>query len=494
MSLFDDLPAPEPKKKAAPKKAAPTSRATLTPAPPAREEERAPAPAPASAPAGPTVIAVGDLTAAISRRMQELGRVAVEGEITQLKRAASGHLYFSLKDERARIACVIWQSRVKEAARFPLEEGAKVVAHGRLDVYAPRGSYSLIVDRLEPRGLGELLAKLEALKARLREEGWFDRARPLPPMPKVVGVVTSRDADGWRDFLRTRTLRFKGYPLRIAHTRVQGPSAAHEIADAIRRLDASGVDVICVVRGGGSLEDLWAFNELPVAEAIHQASVPVVTGVGHESDTTLADLVADHRAHTPTDAAQTVLPDESALTDRLERAGSYLMETMERALTRREERLTQIASRPTLRSTGWLLERRLERLGGLTDRLVRAGQARLAEASTTLDRRAERLATQSPVRRLAALEARLAGLGPRLESAGSSQLLARTHRLDSLARALEAVSPLSILGRGYSITRTEDGRALRSISEVRPGQRLETLVADGVVRVDVAETEERSDA
>ena len=263
--------------------------------------------------AGPRPFTVGELTAEIRARVDEIGRVAVEGELSSLKRHTSGHVYFDLKDEGARIACVIWRSRVSRALRFEPEDGVQVVAHGRLDVYPPRGSYSLIVERLEPRGVGALLLQLERLKEELRGKGWFDRSRRLPAMPRMIGVVTSRDGAALRDFLRTRSLRWKGYPVRLCHAPVQGPGAAAEIAEAIDRLDASGVDVIVLCRGGGALEDLWAFNERPVAEAVWRAGVPVVSGIGHESDTTLVDLVADHRAHTPTAAAQTVVPERSAV-------------------------------------------------------------------------------------------------------------------------------------------------------------------------------------
>jgi exodeoxyribonuclease VII large subunit len=478
VSLFDDLPPPR-AKRAEPREDAPA------------EEPLAQAPKPPKPPKprGPEVVPVAQLTQMIAQRMADVGRVAVEGEVTAIKQAASGHMYFALKDEGARLDCKLWQSRVRAALSFELEEGARVVCHGKLDVYAPRGTYSLIVDRVERRGIGELLARLERLKAELQERGWFDRSRTWPALPQRIGVVTSRDADGWRDFLRTRTMRWPGYPLRMVHTRVQGAGAAREVAAAIERLDASGVDVICVVRGGGSLEDLWAFNELPVAEAIWRARSPVVTGVGHETDTTLADLVADHRAHTPTDAAQTVLPDRRALVERLERAGGYLVEAMERQLARRAERVERLIGRRTLRGTEWLLEARIEGVRTLARRLSSAGKGRLEREGTRVERLGGRLAGESPARRLAVLEARLAGLTPRLVPAGSAAIEARVRRADLAGRALEAVSPLAVLQRGYSITRTSDGRAVRSAGELVPGTRVESVLAGGVVHSDVVEVD-----
>ena len=273
------------------------------------------------APAEDPVYSVGQLTRSVAERLGGLGRVAVEGELSELATPRSGHVYFKLKEEGAVLSCAVWRSQVRRAFAAEPKEGQQVVAHGRLDVYAPRGTYSLIVEKVEQRGIGALLAELEALKKELHQRGWFARERPLPLLPERVGIVTSRDGAALRDFLRTRSLRWPLYPVRLCHAPVQGPGAARAIAQAIQRLDASGVDLIVVARGGGSLEDLWAFNELPVAEAIWNCSVPVVSGVGHETDFTLADLVADHRAHTPTDAGQTVIPERAALVERAVRAG-----------------------------------------------------------------------------------------------------------------------------------------------------------------------------
>ncbi|MDA1265441.1 MAG: exodeoxyribonuclease VII large subunit, partial [Planctomycetota bacterium] len=252
-------------------------------------------------------------------------------------------------------------------------------------------------------------------------------------------------------------------------------------------LDASGVDLICVIRGGGSLEDLWAFNELAVAEAIWAARVPVVTGVGHESDTTLADHVADHRAHTPTDAAQTVLPDLRQLSDRLERGGSYLIEAMHRHLSARIDRYKRIAQRRTLREPGWLLERRIERVAGLQGRLASAVGRRLERVSARVERCGGALASQSPASRLARLEARLEALAPRLIRAAADPLERRAQRIELAARSLQAVSPFAVLERGYSITQSADGRAVRSTADVEPGATLETVLTDGVLRSGVQE-------
>jgi len=440
---------------------------------------------------GPRVFTVGELTREIKGVLERVGRVAVEGEVSRVVRAASGHLYFDLKDIDAKISCTVWRSQVASAVKFDLAEGAQVVAHGHLDVYGPRGTYSLNVQRLEPAGLGALLLKLEKLKQELKALGWFERKRPLPAMPKRIGVVTSRDGAALQDFLRTRSLRWPLYPLVLAHTSVQGVGAAEEIAFAIRRLDAHGVDVIVVCRGGGSLEDLWAFNERAVAEAIHVASVPVVTGIGHETDFTLADHVADHRAHTPTDAAQTVIPDRAELLLELERARNHLLQAMDGALGRREERLARALASPALRSAGWILDRRGDALDHLGRSLRLASGSALERAGARLARAATRLSRQSPAMRIERRSARVAALAPRLARGIAVPLERGQRRMELAGASLEAISPLRVLARGYSITRREGDKApLASAAGLKRGDRLRTLLASGSILSEVEETDE----
>ncbi|TAJ21515.1 MAG: exodeoxyribonuclease VII large subunit, partial [Planctomycetota bacterium] len=319
------------------------------------------APAPEPAP-----LSVGQLAKLVKARLAELGRVRVEGELSRLNWASSGHLYFTLKDESAALSCAVWKSAQARAFAVQPTEGARVVATARVDFYEPRGSLTLIVERLEPLGLGALLVELEKLKAELRARGWFDRKRPLPVLPRCVGVVTSRDGAAWQDFQQTLRKRWPDYPVRLCHTQVQGPGAAASIARAIARLASSGVDAIALVRGGGSLEDLWAFNERAVAEAIWNSPVPVVSGVGHETDVTLADLVADLRAHTPTDAAQSLIPLRAEYDERLERAFAYLGEAIHARLLQARHAVELAAGRRL-----WLsLRARVERERGALARLA----------------------------------------------------------------------------------------------------------------------------
>ena len=459
---------------------------------PRRPQRRAAPQSPGDAPGlfdDPAPWTVSQLTRQVAQRLEDLGRLRVEGEVTDLRPSSKGHLYFGLTDPWARLSCVIWGSQARRMRLLP-KEGDQMIAHGRMDVYAPRGSYSLVVERLEPLGLGALLARLEALKEELGGLGWFERRRPLPPRPRCVGVVTSRDGAALRDVLRTRSLRWPGYPLRLAHTAVQGPGAAEEIAAALRALSASpGVDVLLLCRGGGSVEDLWAFNERPVAEAIRESPIPVVSGVGHETDTTLADLVADHRAHTPTDAAQTVIPDRRALAARLERAGRGLAASLEREVQGRGLRLAELGGRRVLRDAGWIVDDRARLLGALGQRARRAlatrqrsGEARLASAHARLERRSPDAALERAARRLGST-------ADRLQRSSERRLEAAGHRVSLLARGLEAISPLAVLGRGYSVTHGASGEALTDAARVAVGDVIDTRLASGRLRSRVEDVE-----
>ncbi|MAF64696.1 MAG: exodeoxyribonuclease VII large subunit [Planctomycetes bacterium] len=443
----------------------------------------------------PRVLTVGELSRHIAGRLEDLGRVCVEGEVSGLARPASGHLYFDLCDHlrgvKSLIRCVIWRSRVDQATRTPLANGDRVVVHGRLDVYAPRGSYSLITDRVEARGLGVLLAQLEQLKRELGDLGWFDRARTLPALPRRIGVATSRSGAALRDVLRTRSLRWPGFPLRFTHCAVQGAGAAEEVARAVERLDHSGVDVIIVCRGGGSLEDLWCFNERAVAEAVRKASVPVVSGVGHETDLTLCDLVADHRAHTPTDAAQRAIPSRAELEERIERGRGFLVDAMAAELSGRADRLWRTARSRVLRAPDWILGDRSGTLSAAGRRLSRLASGRGEGAAALLGRCSARLGAQTPDARLARLRARLEALSLRLGTPVRELSADLSSRVTVAGRTLEATSPLAVLARGYSITRrASDGRPLVDTDELSPGDVLETLLAEGRVLSRVESSED----
>ena len=435
----------------------------------------------AKRPEGPAVQTVSAFTRMLAGRLADLGRVSVEGEVAEVKRADSGHMYFAVKDANAKLSCIAWKSAVQRL-KLQIKPGDQLVVHGKIDVYQPQGRYSLIVDRVERQGLGALLAQLEKLKEELQAKGWFDRKRPLPRLPCMIGVVTSRDTAGWQDFQKTHAQRWPLFPLRLAHARVQGRGSAQLVARAIERLAASGVDLICVIRGGGSLEDLWTFNELAVAEAVFRCPVPVISGVGHQSDTTLIDLVADHRAHTPTDAAQVAVPERAAFLEALERGDEHLSRAFERVLEERVKALAHLASRPVLRDAHNLLVGPRDRLQSLESKLIHGTGRSIQAGGTVLAVLANRLIGCDPALKLEQGRSRIETLGPRLSGALAQSLENRQQRVELVTRGLKALSPLAVLDRGYSITRDSKGQALRKASDAKVGAEIETILVAGRVR------------
>jgi len=383
--------------------------------------------------------------------------VLVVGEVSNLRRAGSGHLYFTLKDDEAQLRAALFRG---DASRLPfeLEDGLEVVVLAECSVYAPRGELQLVVRRVEPRGRGALQLAFEQLRARLEREGLFDptRKRGLPASPRRVAVVTSPAAAALRDVIQVSGRRFPSVPLLVVPTRVQGEGAELEIAAALDTVSAAaarlGVDVILLVRGGGSLEDLWSFNSEAVARAIARASVPVVSGVGHEVDVTIADLAADVRAATPSAAAMAALPDRVALAQRL------------------------ASVRDALARVAWrTLERRGERLARARDALTRA----------------------APQRRLALQRLRLEAARSALARSLAARLERARRAFEGAAARLDSLSPLAVLGRGYAIVwRATDGAILRRAGEVAPGAALRIRLAEGelAARVEDALAPHRVDA
>jgi len=369
------------------------------------------------------------------------GSVWVEGEISNARTFTSGHCYFTLKDESAQLPAVLWRDAAARL-RFTPQDGKKVLACGHLTVYEARGAYQLIVERLEPLGIGDLAAAFEQLKQKLAAAGLFDEARkkPLPRFPRRIGIVTSPSGAAIQDMLK---IIFSRWPADVilAGVRVQGEGAAAEIAQAIATLNAlppaDRPDVLIVGRGGGSLEDLWAFNEEAAARAIAASRIPVISAVGHEVDFTISDFVADVRAATPTHAAELVVPD---------------------------------------------LQEVRERLGALSTALPSGLRQRLENARQRLAGLAGSYAFRRPEERVAALRQRLDDLFSRLAPAGERRLAVARDRMAALAERLESLSPLRILERGYSLTtRDRDGKIVRSPLDVAAGENLRTRVRDGVV-------------
>ena len=408
-------------------------------------------------------------------------QVWVEGEISNFSRPASGHCYFTLKDDRAQVRCALFRQNAQRL-RFAPRDGQQVLARGRLTLYEARGDYQLVLDHLEEAGEGALRRAFEELKAKLAAEGLFDsaRKRPLPRFPRHLAVLTSPRGAAVRDVLSVLARRFPLLPVDVLPVPVQGDGAGAQIAAMLRRAGASGrYDLVVLARGGGSLEDLWAFNDVDLVRAIVDSPVPVVSAVGHEIDTSLSDFAADLRAPTPSAAAELIVPEHGALLARLAQARRQLMQAQARHAASRAQRADQAflklqALRPQLR-----LERGRHRGERLRQRVDAAWRAALAQRQERLRRLHQRLLQQQPQLRLARQAHRLQLLAPRLRTAVDTRLQAPRLRLAGLASALSGLSPLATLARGYAILRRDDGRVLRDPTDVAPGDRVQARLAGG---------------
>lgn len=408
----------------------------------------------------------------------------VEGEISNLARPASGHVYFTLKDSQAQVRCALFRqnaARVRQALR----DGLAVKVRGKVSLFEGRGDYQLILDAVEPAGDGALRLAFEALKEKLGAEGLFSTERKiaLPAHPKRIGIVTSPTGAVIRDIISVFRRRAPQVELNLIPTAVQGREATAQIVRALQRADALGFDALILARGGGSLEDLWCFNEESVARAVAACVTPIVSAVGHETDVSIADFVADVRAPTPSAAAELLAPDSSELVQRLHNLQRRLVLHMQGRLARERLRLEGVSRR--LRHPGERLRQQAQRLDDLDMRLRRAFAQRLANQYERLARLDARLAAQHPGRNLALLRQRLDGLAARLPRAMQGQLRSQRQQLGALAAQLQIVSPLATLGRGYSILLDERGQAVRSAAQTQPGQRLKARLSEGELDVRV---------
>lgn len=400
-------------------------------------------------PETPQPLTVGELTAQI-KDVVEAGfpSVWVSGEISNLARPSSGHIYLTLKDDAAQLKACMWRGNAQRV-RFDLHDGLEVICHGHIEVYSPRGQYQLIIHSLEPRGMGALELALRQLREKLAREGLFDpaRKRPLPAFVRQIAVVTSPTGAAIRDFLQVLGRRWRGADVLILPTRVQGEGAATEIAAAIETANrlAWPIDCLVVTRGGGSLEDLWSFNEEPVVRAIAASKIPVISAIGHEIDVTLSDLAADVRALTPSEAAELVAPASEELT-----AG----------LRQMEKRMTL-----ALRSQATTARANLERIS--RHRAFRRPYEKIFDLSQSLDE-----------------------LETRSKRALAQRMKLSRRQLDTLSARLDALNPLAVLKRGYSITERADGHLVRSAAELQPGEEIRTRFAQGTAKSRVEEVQE----
>ncbi len=391
-------------------------------------------------PAGDGAFTVYGLTRRIKDLLEdEVGRVSVTGEIGSITHAHSGHVYLSIKDERAVLDAVMWRSTAGRLGFTP-REGDQVIARGQISVYEPRGKYQLVISGLQPVGQGDLQRRFEAMVRKLADEGLFapEHKQPLPAVPGCVGVATSGSGAAVQDIIKVMRRRWPGVKIVVSPCLVQGESAAGDIVRALERLEAwGGCDVIIVGRGGGSLEDLWPFNEEKVARAIFAARTPIVSAVGHETDFTVADYVADLRAATPSEAAETVVPDIVEYRRRIATLRQGLARPLLGRIREARTRLVALERAGVLRRPMDMVDRRRQMLDELTGRLIRAGASGIESAR----------------RRLALVAARL-----------------------------ESLSPLGVLARGYSVTMDlASGRVVRSVKQVSAGRQLLTRVVDGEI-------------
>jgi exodeoxyribonuclease VII large subunit len=415
------------------------------------------------------------------------GSLWIEAEISNFARPSSGHWYFSLKDTTAQVRCAMFRQRNLMCA-FTARDGQKVLVRARIGLYEPRGEYQLIVDHMEDAGLGALQRQFEELSAKLAAEGLFaaERKRSLPGIPKRIGIITSPTGAAVRDILHVLARRFPAVAILIYPVPVQGAQAAAEIVAALQAAGRRNeCDVLILARGGGSLEDLWAFNDERLARAIVASTIPVITGIGHEIDFTIADFAADVRAPTPSAAAELVVPDAEEWLNSFVRLGARLQRGMRRRLEEHRERLRWLTGRAALASPVARLGAQAQRLDELEQCLVRALRRRLQEHRERLRWLTGRAALASPATRLSQQSLRLKNLTDRLNRAWRHALDSRHEKLLPLVRTLNAISPLATLERGYAIVSIEGGAILRDAVDAKAGGIIEARLARGRIRAKV---------
>lgn len=413
--------------------------------------------------------------------------VWVEGELGNVTRPSSGHLYFTLKDARAQVRCAMFRPK-SSWLRFTPREGLRVLGRGRLTLYEARGEYQMVFDHLEEAGEGALRRAFDELKARLAAEGLFDagRKRPLPRFARRIGVITSRTGAAVRDVLSVLSRRFPLLEVDVLPVPVQGDGAAPQITAMLQRaIAAQRYDVLVLARGGGSLEDLWAFNDEHLARAIAASPVPIVSAVGHETDFSLSDFAADVRAPTPSVAAELLVPNRDDLLHRLHVLEARLRTSQNRRLREAMQRTDRASLRLNAQRPGARLDLLRRRQAEALRRLDAAWKRRLDNERARLRHADAVLRAAHPRRRIERLRERLAALSQRPQAAIVRRLGKEALHLRGLARSLEAVSPLKTVARGYSILQHGDGRIVRSVLDAAPGDRLSARLSDGELRVRV---------
>lgn len=430
-------------------------------------------------------LTIRELNRYIKMRLEGDGNLQdiwVRGEISNFTRHSSGHMYFTMKDESGRLKCIMFASYNQRLSFVP-KDGMKVLARGGVSVYERDGVYQLYVTAMQPDGIGSLYLAFEQLKQKLEAEGLFARhlKRPIPRFPKAIGVITSPTGAAVRDIMITLQRRAPFVPIYLFPVSVQGKNAAPSIVHAIRKMNEwGGVDVLIVGRGGGSLEELWAFNEEMVARAIRASNIPVISAVGHETDFTIADFAADMRAATPTAAAELAAPHAGELRQHLEHLQSRMGKSLRLIVGKAKERWQHAARSPYFTQPRRALLAQAERLDRLRDRLMFRAQTQRGRAQERLARLSGRLAAACPAEQAVYARQRLAASSRALELAMGGTLRGARQQFAAIVRHLDALSPLKVMARGYSLVYDEhEQRLIRSTREVQPGDLVRVRLTDG---------------
>src|SRR5437660_1934281 len=439
------------------------------------------------------VLTVSELTRSIRGTLEtKFGAVWVQGEVSNYKAHPNGHQYFTLKDARAQIACVIWRDTMAPL-RQPLVDGARIQVFGTVSVFEARGQYQISVQMVQPRGLGVLQAKFEALKRKLEAEGLFDpaRKRTLPKFPRRIGIVTSPSGAAIRDILNILRRRARGIEILINPVRVQGTGAAAEIASAINELSNPSpiwppIDLIVIARGGGSIEDLWEFNEEIVARAIAAALVPIVSAVGHEIDFTIADFVADLRAPTPSAAAELIVPAAVELERRVSELAACLERCWRNFIVREQTRLRLFSERTVGRELLTRIQEGKQTLDWRRENLQRNAMGFLGNWRGRLAENAAALRRHDPSREIVFRRTRFAELARRLATCPPQLVNTMRRRFERAEKIHAVVGPDATVRRGYTMTVDATGNLVRSVTQVKRGDRIHTRVTDGTIKSDVA--------
>jgi len=437
------------------------------------------------------LVSVGELTRTIRVLLEtSFPFVRVVGEISNLRQPLSGHLYFTLKDAEAQVRAVFFKMQQRFSS-IRLMEGMQVICRGKISVYEARGEYQLIVDSVEEFGAGMLQQQFEMLKKRMAEEGLFDsqHKKQIPLFPSRIAVITSPSGAAIHDFLKTAHNRFPGFPIIIVPVRVQGTEAAAEICKALEIINEMNLaDVIVLCRGGGSIEDLWAFNEEKVARSIYRSDIPVATGIGHETDFTIADFVADYRAVTPTAAAEATVPDRLALWETIRHCRKSMRKTIEGFL---EDLSQKLASLKRHLQEPRILSQYLLKLDNLQERQLHSIQFLFHRMTSKFEMLRQQLAKHHPESELARQQLRLSFAGQRLSAVISHSLALRSERLEKITLVLQATNPKAILKRGYAIVTNRENQIIRRAASTTAGEQLSVQFHQGKIKVSVLSTDKK---